>query len=105
MGINRMSYPATLAVFLERLNGFSTNYFRLEPQGSNSARANNIVRITLPANALVDLRSFTLHFDAAVSGGGKARLPNKIDSLVERVEVAFGGVQVAAGNNFYNVLR
>eukprot|EP00966_Prymnesium_polylepis_P222688 5151391-Prymnesium_polylepis.8 len=66
----------------------------------------NIIRITLPANALVNLRTFALHFNAAItSSGGHGRLPNKIDSLVDRVEVTFRGVQVSAGNNFYNVLR
>ena len=101
-----MSYSPQLSYFLDRLSGFSSNVFRLEPQGSNSAKANNIIRITLPANSLVNFRTFALHFDAAITtAGGEGRLPNKIDSLVERVEVTFGGVQVSAGNNMYNVLR
>lgn len=101
-----MSYSPQLSYFLDRLSGFSTNIFKLEPQGSNSAKANNIIRITLPANSLVNFRTFALHFDAAITNaGGEGRLPNKIDSLVERVEVTFGGVQVSAGNNMYNVLR
>jgi hypothetical protein len=101
-----MSYSPQLSYFLDRLSGFSTNIFRLEPQGSNSAKANNIIRITLPANSLVNFRTFALHFNAAItSANDEGRLPNKIDSLVERVEVTFGGVQVSAGNNMYNVLR
>ena len=101
-----MSYSPQLSYFLDRLSGFSTNIFKLSPQGSDSAKANNIIRITLPANSLVNFRSFALHFDAGIeSAGTEGRLPNKIDSLVERVEVAFGGVQVSAGNNMYNVLR
>ena len=101
-----MSYSPQLYYFLDRLSGFSSNVFRLEPQGSNSAKANNIIRITLPANSLVNFRTFALHFEGAITtAGGEGRLPNKIDSLVERVEVTFGGVQVSAGNNMYNVLR
>jgi hypothetical protein len=101
-----MSYSPQLSYFLDRLSGFSSNVFRLEPQGSNSAKANNIIRITLPANSLVNFRTFALHFKAKIdSAVGEGRLPNKIDSLVERVEVTFGGVQVSAGNNMYNVLR
>ena len=101
-----MSYSPQLSYFLDRLSGFSTNIFRLEPQGSNSAKANNIIRITLPANSLVNFRTFALHFNAEIeSAGAEGRLPNKIDSLVERVEVTFGGIQVSAGNNMYNVLR
>ena len=101
-----MSYSPQLSYFLDRLSGFSTNRFRLEPQGSNTAKANNIIRITLPANSLVNFRSFALNFDAEIeSANGQGRLPNKIDSLVERVEVTFGGVQVSAGNNMYNVFK
>ena len=101
-----MSYSPQLSYFLDRLSGFSSNVFRLEPQGSNSAKANNIIRITLPANSLVNFRTFALHFEGAITtAGGEGRLPNKIDSLVERVEVTFGGVKVSAGNNMYNVLR
>jgi hypothetical protein len=101
-----MSYSPQLSYFLDRLSGFSTNLFKLEPQGSNTAKANNIIRITLPANSLVNFRTFALHFNAKIKeASGEGRLPNKIDSLVERVEVAFGGVQVSAGNNMYNVLR
>ena len=101
-----MTYSPSLAYLLDRLSGFSTNVFKLEPQGSNSAKANNIIRITLPANSLVNFRTFALHFKAEIeSATGYGRLPNKIDSLIERVEVTFGGVQVASGNNYYNVLR
>jgi hypothetical protein len=101
-----MSFSPQLAYLLDRLSGFSTNTFKLEPQGSNTASANNIIRITLPANSLVNLRTFALHFNAAITAAdAHGRLPNKIDSLIERVEVTFGGVQVAAGNNYYNVLR
>jgi hypothetical protein len=100
------SYSPQLSYFLDRLSGFSTNIFKLQVQGTDRAKANNIIRITLPANSLVNFRSFALHFDAAItSAGAEGRLPNKIDSLIERVEVAFGGVQVSAGNNMYNVLR
>ena len=62
--VSTMSYPPQLAVFLERLSGYSSNIFKLEPQGSNSGKANNIIRVTLPANAICDLRSFKLAFHA-----------------------------------------
>jgi hypothetical protein len=101
-----MSYSPQLSYFLDRLSGFSTNRFKIMPQGSATANANNIIRITLPANSLVNFRTFALHFDAAMIGAtGEGRLPNKIDSLIERVEVTFGGVQVSSGNNMYNVFK
>jgi hypothetical protein len=100
-----MSYPPSLSYFLERLSGYSTNYFRLEAQNSTTASANQIVRFTLPSNALLNLRSFSFFATASTSstGGGIARL-GSFESLIERVEVAAGGVQLSAGANYYNVL-
>ena len=102
-----MSYSPQLSYFLDKLSGYSTNYFRLEPQNATTASPNQIVRFTLPSNALLNLRSFAFHFTATTSSGGSgslARLPPDIASLIERVEVSCGGVQLSAGANYYNVL-
>tara|TARA_R110000824_G_scaffold224680_1_gene412367 strand:- start:1450 stop:2793 length:1344 start_codon:yes stop_codon:yes gene_type:complete len=40
-----------------------------------------------------------------VTAGTTARLPEKIDSLIERVELLAGGVQLSQGLNSYNQLR
>jgi len=102
-----MSYNANLAYFLSRLQGVSTNYFKLEPQNATTATANKIIRFSLPSNALLNMKSIAFHFNASAnevaSKGG--RLPPKIDSLIERVEVSAGGVQISQGFNHYNVLR
>ena len=100
-----MSYSPNLTYFLDRLSGFSTNVFKMEAQGSPSANANSIIRFNLPSNALLNMRSFALHFTATTAGtAAGGRLPNKIESLIERVEVSVGGVQLSAGSNYYNVL-
>ena len=101
-----MSFSPQLVYFLDRLSGFSTNIFRLEPQGSPNSGPSSITRITLPSNALLNTRSFKLHFLASLvddkSVGG--RLPADISTLVERVEISAGGVQLSQGTNFYNTL-
>ena len=51
------------------------------------------------------MRSFSLHFNANTNDGNGARLPAKIDTLIERVEVTAGGIQLSQGLNMYNVLR
>jgi hypothetical protein len=101
-----MSYSPNLSYFLDKLSGFSTNYFKLEPQNSTTASANQIIRFTLPSNALINLRSFAFHFTATTSstGDGIARLPPDVSSLVERVEISCGGVQLSSGANYYSVL-
>ena len=105
-----MSFSPQLVYFLDRLSGFSTNIFRLEPQGSTNSGPNSITRITLPSNALLNTRSFKLHFLATIKDDGSGglsvggRLPADISTLVERVEVSAGGVQLSQGTNFYNTL-
>ena len=101
-----MSYSPQLVYFLDKLSGFSTNVFKLMPNGSTDASPNQITRITLPANALLNTRSFKLHFRASAAPGGSkgGRLPADISTLVERVEVSAGGVQLSQGTNFYNTL-
>jgi hypothetical protein len=101
------SYSPQLQYVLNRISGFTTNTFKLQPNGSNEARAGQIVRIALPQNSLVNFKSFAFHFDAEItSASNEGRLPPNvgIGSLIERVEVTCGGLQIAAGNNFYNVL-
>ena len=100
-----MSYSPNLTYFLDRLQGFSTNIFRLETNGADTATANKIIRFSLPSNALLNMRSFALHFSASTNDGNGARLPAKIDTLIERVEVTAGGIQLSQGLNLYNVLR
>lgn len=100
------SFNPNLAYFLQRLSGVSTNYFKLEPQNSTTATAGNIIRFTLPNNCLLNLNSISLMLNAKITAdGGQGRLPNRIDSLIERYTVEAGGVQIAQGFNGYNVFR
>jgi len=101
------AYNPNLNYFLARLQGVSTNYFRLEPQSSGSASitANKIIRFSLPSNCLLNTRSLSFHFNAdtlGISGNDRGgRLPNDISSLIDRVELSSGGVQIAQGMNGY----
>lgn len=100
-----MSYNSNLAYFLSRLQGVSTNYFRLEPQNSSTASANKIIRFHLPSNALLNMRSLKFMFSASTAGSGAGgRLPPNIDSLIARYELSAGGQQIAQGVNDLNVL-
>ena len=99
-----MSYNSNLAYFLSRLQGVSTNYFRLEPQNSSTATANKIIRFHLPSNALLNMRSLKFMFSASTAGSSAGgRLPPNIDSLIARYELSAGGQQIAQGFNDMNV--
>ena len=89
---------------LQRVQGVSTNTFLLPPNGSDSAAPNGIVIFHLPASAIVDSKRVMLHLDATTSGtNAGARLPS-IQSLISRVTVSIGGVQVSSGHSYHNAM-
>lgn len=94
-----------LMYFASRMSGFSTNTFRLETNNQSTATSNSIIAFDLPANSIINLRSFKMFFNAnankIASAGG--RLP-PVKDLIERVEVTMGGVVLSQGTNFTNVL-
>jgi len=100
-----MSFNPNLTYFVERLQGFSTNTFKLETQNKTSAKQNDIISFDLPSNAILNLRSLKVWCNASANAGAVAgaRLP-PINDLVERVEVSVGGIVLSQGTNFVNVL-
>ena len=101
-----MSIPNSLLYFCDRLSGYSTNYFQIESQNQTTAKAGQIVTFDLPANSILNLPSFTVHFNADANDGASAkgaRLPAARD-LFERIEVSCGGVILSQGSNFANVM-
>lgn len=105
-----MNFNPNLAYFVERLQGVSTNTFKLETQNKDSAKSADIISFDLPSNAILNLRSLKVWCNADCNGesGGVtlagARLP-PIDDLVERCEVSVGGIILSQGTNFQNVLN
>ena len=98
----------SLSYGLTRIQGVSSNHFSLEPNNSSTAQPNSISRFSLPENALWNTKSTALHFNATTAASGTdagARLPAKIDSLVQSYRLTAGGVQLSSGHNLYNVLR
>ena len=102
-----MAANPNLQYMLSRTSAVTTQTFKLNPQNSTSASANSIIRISLPSNTLLNLKSLKLLFRANCEGGtAGGRLPAKIDSLIDRVTLEAGGVTIAGGlHNYYGVLR
>lgn len=102
-----MSFNPNLTYFVERLQGVSTNTFRLESQNKTTAQQNDIISFDLPSNAILNLRSLKVWCNASANLGSAtagARLP-PISDLVERIEVSVGGIILSQGTNFSNVLQ
>jgi len=60
-----MSFNPNLTYFVERLQGFSTNTFRLETQNKSTAKQNDIISFDLPSNAILNLRSLKVWSEPA----------------------------------------
>lgn len=98
--------PANLRFFMSRLQGVSTSHYKIFPTAGDVGTANKIVRFELPSNVLINLKSARMMFNAVATatGGGSGRLPEDTRSLIERVTIYAGGVQIQNGHNAYNVL-
>lgn len=98
--------PANLRFFMSRLQGVSTSHYKIFPTAGDVGTANKIIRFELPSNVLINLKSARMMFNAVATatGGGLGRLPEDTRSLIERVTIYAGGVQIQNGHNAYNVL-
>ena len=73
-----MALPANLSYFLSRMQGVSTNRFKIYPNNTGTATPNKIVRFELPSNSLLNLKSMQMMFTASTSGANAGgRLPLK----------------------------
>lgn len=96
--------PANVSYFMQRMQGLSTSQFKVFPQNSGDQPSSSIIRFELPSNSLLNTRSARVMFNVTTVGG-KARLPNKIDSLISNIAVYAGGVLIQNNFSQYNLLR
>lgn len=99
--------PKNLQVFLSTLGAsISKTTTRLVPQGKSSGfTPGEFTRFYLQENAIVDLHSLNLMFLASTtSTSGFAGLPRHSSSLLSRVNVYVGGLQVGSNITEYGSL-
>ena len=104
--------PKDIAFAVAKFEGWNCNNYRLETNGATSAAPNSIITLSLPSNAIIDLRSFKVHFDVATTadnpGGGApaiyGKLPADTSSLIQQCEVYCGGVQICQGFSEFNTV-
>ena len=108
--------PKDVAFATAALTGMNRNRYRLETNGATSAGPSSIVTITMPSNALLDLKTFRITMDVATTkneatlgtpapGDVYAKLPADVSSLFSAVEVYCGGVQITQSCSEYNTVN
>ena len=102
--------PRSFALLNSQMAGFVRNRFKLETQGSQTASPGSIVSILLPESSLIHLPSIRFFFDVATTSETEGtatvygRLPSDASSMISKVELFIGGVQIQNGTAEYNTL-
>ena len=96
------AYPENLRYVVARLNGTSTNLFRLQTVNQTNAAQGGIIQVNLPTNSIINMRSLTMAFTGTPSkqnagAGDFVGFPANISSVIDRVEVLCGGVSLQQG--------
>ena len=105
-----MVVPRDIAFAVAKMERFNRNRFRLETNGATTAGPSSIVTLSLPSNAILDLRSFKVHLDVQTTSDATstnaiyAKLPSDSSSLIQQCEVYCGGVQISQGFSEYNTV-
>lgn len=102
-----MEYMNELAYMVSQVAGVSVQTFRIEPTNTTDALAGRKVSFALPSSALLNMRTLALHFsaDAAQTASAGGRLPPKITSLIDRIEISAGGQMIQQGFNQQNTFH
>jgi len=102
-----MEYMNELAYMVSQVAGVSVQTFRIEPTNTTDCLAGRKVSFALPSSALLNMRTLALHFsaDAAQTASAGGRLPPKITSLIDRVEISAGGQMIQQGFNQQNTFH
>jgi hypothetical protein len=95
------SFPKALAYNVKALSGFSKTAVRLTPDKWNDIKANDTIKVALPQNTLVDLRTFCMYFEG--QGDTNLHFPRNTSSIIKTLSVYINGNLVERIDN-YSVL-
>jgi hypothetical protein len=77
------SFPKPLAYNIKALSGFSKQPVRLTPDKWDSIKPNDSIKVNLPQNTLVDLRTLTMYYEG--QGGTNCHFPRLSSSIIKTV--------------------
>ena len=63
-----MVYPKKMTPMLSRFEGYNVNSYKFHPMNVDSVTSGKIITMRMPSMALVDLKSFSMWFDAKANG-------------------------------------
>ena len=97
-------FPRNLAYSVKSLSGFSKTTVKLTPDKFTAVPAGDTIRVKLPTNSLIDLRTLTMFFEGTTtSTAGKCHFPRLSSSIIEQLSIYVNGTMVENIQN-YNLL-
>jgi hypothetical protein len=97
-------FPRNLAYSVKSLSGFSKTTVKLTPDKFTAVPANDTIRVKLPSNSLIDLRTLSMFFDVTTtSTAGKCHFPRLSSSIIEQLTLYVNGTMIENIQN-YNVV-
>lgn len=97
-------FPRNLAYSVKSMSGFSKQTVKLTPDNDTNVGASSTIRVKLPPNCLVDLRTLTMYFEGTITAtAGKAHFPRLSSSLIEQLSIYVNGTMIE-NIPYYNVL-
>lgn len=95
------SFPKALAYNIKALSGFSKQAVRLTPDKYDSIKPSDTIKVALPQNTLVDLRTLSMYYEAI--GDTNCHMPRLSSSIVKTLSIYINGNLVERIDN-YSVL-
>lgn len=83
------SFPRALSYNIKALSGFSKQAVRLTPDRWDSIKANDTIKVNLPQNALVDLRTLCMYYEGI--GDTNCHFPRLSSSIIKTVSWYMNG--------------
>ena len=85
-------YPRSLSYQIKQLSGFSKCAVRLNPDKWDKIVAGDTIKVALPQNTLVDLRTFTMYFKGSGTTAAKqVHFPRLTSSLIKCLSIYVNG--------------
>jgi hypothetical protein len=99
------SFPKNLAYNIKTLSGFSKTTVKLTPDRTGKIPHGESIKVKLPQNTIVDLRTFSLFYKgtAVSTGGANVHFPRLSSSIIKTLAVYINGTLVERIDN-YNTL-
>jgi hypothetical protein len=95
------SFPKSLAYNIKALSGFSKQAVRLTPDKYDSVKPGDTIKVALPQNTLVDLRTLCMYYEA--EGATNCHMPRLSSSIIKTLSIYINGNLIERIDN-YSVL-